>query len=438
MPRLLDPSSTRFLRDNIKNYIVIFSFACCVQFIFPQAKTFNDAASAFEFIYKTKTSTEVIELSDKTLRSNSATAYTKSQAAYWGGRASEDQGLYLNAERLYIVSINYGPGWWEPLIRLFRVYLNTHQYEKGKRLIENTNKDYIPEFVINHLRFELSKTTGEAFTNFDYNFNIAFDSNINQGIDTDTVSYFGFLFKTDPESKPISSLGYKLNLGYYSNWVMLNQRKIGIALIADNTDFKSDNGDISSAKINFNLSQGKDWTSNINVGSKWYRNNKLFDFLSTDLIVNNKISSGINFFISPQFGTYKYKNLNNYSGKFQSVSFGYQFFNKRISNSLLKLSRYAANDPVFSFKEIGLGFNLSYPRKFVENINVYSMKQRYKLLMIEFNKRRIDRMHRLDINFRQINLLNEEIKFKLTYERNESNIKIFERDRWSLEWSMEF
>ena len=344
-------------------------------------------------------------------------------------------GLYLNAERFYLVSISYGPSWWLPLRRLFSLYLNTGKTEEAKLLIKSINKDYIPEFVINNLHLELSKKTGGAFTIFDYKFSLAFDSNINQGIDADTVSYFGFLFKTDPESKPQSSLGYKLNIGYYSTWLMLNQRTIGIALLADSTDFKSYNGDNSSAKIQFNLNQGDDLVSKINIGSKWYQSNKLFDFFSMDLIVNNRVKPGLNFFITPQFGIYKYKALDSYSGKFQSTSFGYQFFNKRISNSLFKLSRYEANDPVFSFKEIGVGFNLSYPQKFVENINVYSMKQRYKLIMIEFNKRRKDQMHRVEANFRQMSLLDNDIKFRLIYERNESNIKVFERDRWSIEWS---
>ncbi len=396
--------------------------------------TFNSPAAAFEFIYKSKSPSEVIRLCNEALSSYKTTVSTKTQAAYWCARASQDIGLFVNAEEFYLTSITFSPDWWKPIKGLFNLYLNTGRFKDARLLIEDINRDYISEFLINNLRFELSKRTGEAITLFDYSVSLTFDSNVNQGIEADKISYFGLLFETDPESKPKSSIGYNLKANYRSSWLISDKRLIGISFIADTTDFKSFIGDNASARIQFNLNEADEWAGKINIGSKWYNHEKLFDFLSFDFVINKKLRSGSNFFITPQLGSYKYKNLDIYSGRFITTALGYQFFNKNIPYSFMKISKYKANDPVFSFKEFGLGFNLKYSFIIIENTNLYFTDREYKLRMIEFNNKRKDLIQRVEVNFKHAEILDRDIKFKLIYEKNDSNIRIFTRDRWALEW----
>jgi hypothetical protein len=38
--------------------------------------------------------------------------------------------------------------------------------------------------------------------------------------------------------------------------------------------------------------------------------------------------------------------------------------------------------------------------------------------------------------FKQAEILDQKVKFNLIYENNKSNIRIFSKDRWAIEWSL--
>ena len=400
-----------------------------------QEVTFQNAASAFKTIYEKRPAFEVIKLADETLVNPITTAFTKAQAAYWGGRASEDIGLSFKAEEFYQISIDYSLRWWQPVRSLFRLYIKSGKAEEAKIFIETLDRRNTPEYVINSLRVELSRNTGEALTNYDYDFGLIFNSNMNHGFSADTISYFGLPFKANPESKPKSALGYQFNLGYYSTWFISNKRALGFSVNADSTDFKGSVGDNSSARLQLNLNHVEDRASKINFGRKWYQGEELFDFVAMDFFINKKIKPELSFFIAPQIGTYKYDVLDNHSGDFMGTSFGSQFFNKTISTAYLKVSKYKANDPVFSFNEIGIGIQLTYPKKLFERIRFNVINKNYELIMIEFGKRREDQIYNIAFDFRDLSLFERKIKLRLIYEKNDSNINIYKRDGWSIEWN---
>lgn len=400
-----------------------------------QEVTFQNAGSAFKTIYESRPAFEVIKLADETLVNPITTAFTKAQAAYWGGRASEDIGFYLKAEDYYKTSISYSPRWWQPIRSLFSLYIKSGRAEEAKVFIETLDKRNTPEYVVNSLRVELSRSTGEALTNFDYDITLIYDSNMNHGFSADIISYFGLPFKADPESKPESALGYQFNIGHYSTWFISKKRALGFSMNADSTDFKGSIGDNSSARMQLSLNHVEDRTSKINLGRKWYQGEELFDFVAMDFFINNKIKPELSFFIAPQIGTYKYDALDNHSGDFIGASLGLQFFNKTISTAYLKASRYEANDPVFSFDEIGVGFQLTYPKRIFERIRINASNKNYKLIMIEFGKKREDQIYNIAFDFRDLNLFKRKIKLRLVYEKNDSNINIYERNGWSIEWN---
>ena len=410
-------------------------FVNCLDSVVAQEVTFQNAGSAFKTIYEKRPAFEVIKLADETLINPITTAFTKAQAAYWGGRASEDIGLSFKAEEFYQISIDYSPRWWQPVRSLFRLYIKSGKAEEAKIFIETLDRRNTPEYVINSLRVELSKSTGEALTNYDYDFGLILDSNINQGFSADTISYFGLPFKANPESKPKSALGYQFNLGYYSTWFISNKRALGFSVNADSTDFKGSVGDNSSARLQLNLNHVEDRASKINFGRKWYQGEELFDFVAMDFFINKKIKPELSFFIAPQIGTYKYDTLDNHSGDFTGTSIGSQFFNKTISTAYLKVSKYKANDPVFSFDEIGIGIQLTYPKKLFERIRFNVINKNYDLIMIEFGEKREDQIYNIAFDFKELSFFDRSIKLRLIYEKNDSNINIYKRDGWSIEWN---
>ena len=396
---------------------------------------FRDAASAFETLYQTRPAFEVIKLADESLINPITTAFTKAQAAYWGGRASEDIGFSSRAEEFYQISIDYSPRWWQPVKSLFRLYIKNGKTKEAKVFIQALDRRNTPEYIINSLRVELSRNTGEALTNYEYDFGLIYDSNINQGFSADTVSYFGLPFKANPESKPKSALGYQFNLRYYATWFISKERALGFSVNADSADFKSSIGDNSSARFQLSLNHLEDRASRINFGRKWYQGEELFDFVAMDFFINKKIKPELSFFIAPQIGTYKYDVLDNHSGDFIATSIGSQFFNKTVSSAYLKISKYKANDPVYSFNEIGVGIQLAYPKKLFERVRISASNKNYELIMIEFGKKREDKIYNIAFDLKDLSFFDRSIKLRLTYEKNDSNIDIYKRDGWSIEWN---
>ena len=393
---------------------------------------FRDAASAFEALYSTRPTFEVIRLVDETLFNPISTAFTKAQAAYWGGRASEDIGSFGRAEEFYQVSIAYAPRWWLPVESLFKLYLKTNEAQKAKAFIETLNNRRVPKHVIDSLRLDLSKSTGSALRENHYNLGLLYDSNINQGFSADTIAYFGLPFKASPESKPKAGIGYQLDLSHQSSWFISDKRAVGLLLNANSNDFSGSVGDNYSTRLQLNLYNSEGRHTNINVGRKWYQGDELFDFASFGFVANKKIKPTLNFFVALQAGIYDYESLDNHSGDFTGSSFGVQFPDRSVSSLHLKLSKYKAEDPVFSFTEVGAGVQFSFPKKLIERIGINVMKRNYELIMIEFFKKRDDEIYNVSFDLRDLKILQRKIKTRLVYEKHNSNIAIYERDGWSI------
>ena len=393
---------------------------------------FGDAASAFEALYSSRPTFEVIRLADETLVNPITTAFTKAQAAYWGGRASEDIGSFGRAEEFYQVSIAYAPRWWLPVESLFKLYLKTNEAQKAKAFIETLNNRRVPKHVIDSLRLDLSKSTGSALGENHYNLGLLYDSNINQGFSADTIAYFGLPFKASPESKPKAGIGYQLDLSHQSTWFISDKRAVGLSLNADSNDFSGSVGDNYSTRLQLNLYNSDGRHTNINVGRKWYQGDELFDFASFGFVANKKIKPTLNFFVALQAGIYDYESLDNHSGDFTGSSFGVQFPDRSVSSLHLKLSKYKAEDPVFSFTEVGAGVQFSFPKKLIERIGINVMKRNYELIMIEFFKKRDDEIYNVSFDLRDLKILQRKIKTRLVYEKHNSNIAIYERDGWSI------
>ena len=393
---------------------------------------FRDDASAFETLYSTRSSFEVIRLADETLVNPITTAFTRAQAAYWGGRASEDIGSFGRAEEFYQISIDYSPGWWQPVKALFKFYLKTNQVKKAKAFIETLSNRAVPQYVINSLRLDLSKSTGTALRENHYNLGLLYDSNINQGFRADTIAYFGMPFKADPESKPKAGIGYQLDLSHQSTWFISDKRAIGLSLNADSNDFSGSVGDNYSTRLQANLHHTQGRHTNINIGRKWYQGDELFDFASFGFLANKQFKPTLNFFVALQLGIYDYQRLDNHSGDFLGSSFGFRFPDRRVSSLHLKLSKYRAEDPVFSFTEIASGVQFSFPKKLIERIGINVMQRDYKLMMIEFFKKRDDEIYNVSFDLRDLKILSRNIKVRLVYEKSNSNIDIYKRDGWSI------
>ena len=398
---------------------------------------FRDAASAFETLYSTRSSFEVIRLADETLVNPITTAFTKAQATYWGGRASEDIGSFQRAEEFYQVSIAYAPRWWLPVKSLFGLYLKTNEVNKGKSFIETLSNRGVPKYVIDSLRLDLSKSTGTALRENHYNLGLLYDSNINHGFSADTIAYFGLPFKASPESKPKAGIGYQLDLGHQSTWFISDKRAVGLSLNANSNDFSGSVGDNYSTRLQLNLYNSKGRHTNINVGRKWYQGDELFDFASFGFVANKKLKPTLNFFVALQMGTYDYERLDNHSGDFLGSSFGVQFPDRSVSSLHLKLSKYKAEDPVFSFTEVGAGVQFSFPKKLIEKLGINVMKRNYELIMIEFFKKRDDDIYNISFDLRDLKIFQRKIKTRLVYEKHNSNIAIYERDGWSISFIRE-
>ena len=214
---------------------------------------FRDAATAFETLYSTRPTFEVIRLADEALGNPITTMFTKAQAAYWGARASEDIGSFGRAEEFYQVSITYAPRWWLPVESLFKLYLKTNEAQKAKTFIETLSHRGAPKHVVDSLRMDLLKRTGSALRENHYNLGLLYDSNINQGFSADTIAYFGLPFKASPESKPKAGIGYQLDLSHQSTWFISDKRAVGLSLNADSNDFSGSVGDNYSTRLQLNL-----------------------------------------------------------------------------------------------------------------------------------------------------------------------------------------
>ena len=158
----------------------------------------------------------------------------------------------------------------------------------------------------------------------------------------------------------------------------------------------------------------------------------MFDFASFGFLANKQFKPTLNFFIALQLGTYDYQRLDNHSGDFIGSSFGFRFPDRRVSSLHLKLSKYRAEDPVFSFTEIASGVQFSFPKKLIERIGINVMQRDYKLMMIEFFKKRDDEIYNVSFDLRDLKILSRNIKVRLVYEKNNSNIDIYKRDGWSI------
>ncbi len=60
------------------------------------------------------------------------------------------------------------------------------------------------------------------------------------------------------------------------------------------------------------------------------------------------------------------------------------------------------------------------------------MQRDYKLMMIEFFKKRDDEIYNVSFDLRDLEILSRNIKVRLVYEKNNSNIDIYKRDGWSI------
>ena len=55
--------------------------------------------------------------------------------------------------------------------------------------------------------------------------------------------------------------------------------------------------------------------------------------------------------------------------------------------------------------------------------------------MIEFGKKREDKIYNIAFDLKDLSFFDRSIKLRLTYEKNDSNIDIYKRDGWSIEWN---
>ncbi len=60
------------------------------------------------------------------------------------------------------------------------------------------------------------------------------------------------------------------------------------------------------------------------------------------------------------------------------------------------------------------------------------MQRDYKLMMIEFFKKRDDEIYNVSFDLRDLKILSRNIKVRLVYEKSNSNIDIYKRDGWSI------
>jgi len=80
----------------------------------------------------------------------------------------------------------------------------------------------------------------------------------------------------------------------------------------------------------------------------------------------------------------------------------------------------------------GLGVQFSFPKKLIERIGINVMQRDYKLMMIEFFKKRDDEIYNVSFDLRDLKILSRNIKVRLVYEKSNSNIDIYKRDGWSI------
>lgn len=303
-----------------------------------------------------------------------------------------------------------------------------------KELIETFSVSGQETEALNLLRFSKKNLEKKAFKSLERKFNRSFmksyalhsfnltpsiSNNYNSGLNTDYIFIYDFPFSVDQDSKPKTGIGLKSSYGMK---LFLPNKKMewdSLELNILSSDYPERVGDILYSSITHHKKFAN--TSlinnifNLRVGSKKYLESWMLGF-------EQKISSDKNKKLWLSFKIDKYIN------EFQEgkgLKFGY--FGSGIYFNDFFFERYLANSDSYSFKSVG--FNTKKFTLFKSlGLDIKLNKNIYDEEFAVFQTTRKGR------NF-QINLFTkiQNYSFKLSFNRQKSNIAIFDNRSINLE-----